>query len=160
MLLVGNKGDVTAAPPAADGAGDAGEGQESSRSGTGSGGERREVEREEAEKWAEEEGLAGYVETSAKSGAGVEEVRTSVLSSRRFRTLLPDDSPAHSRLQAFNTLTRLVHARQQKALADHRARTKSSGSTLGVPGISLTGGGGGSGGGASGGANGRGGACC
>jgi GTPase SAR1 family protein len=58
ILLVGNKGDVTA------------EGE------VGTGGEKREVEREEAERWAEEEGLAGYVETSAKSGAGVEEVRT------------------------------------------------------------------------------------
>jgi GTPase SAR1 family protein len=58
VLLVGNKGDVLS----------------TTEEGTG-GAERREVEREEAERWAEEEGLAGYVETSAKSGAGVEEVR-------------------------------------------------------------------------------------
>lgn len=58
VLLVGNKGDVL-----------------SSSSEEGGGGERREVEHEEAERWAAEEGLAGYVETSAKSGAGVEEVR-------------------------------------------------------------------------------------
>lgn len=56
ILLVGNKGDVTS-----DGE---------------VGGEKREVEREEAERWAQEEGLAGYVETSAKSGQGVEEVRS------------------------------------------------------------------------------------
>lgn len=54
VLLVGNKGDVTE---------------------EATGGEKREVDREEADKWAQEEGLAGYVETSAKSGAGVEEVR-------------------------------------------------------------------------------------
>lgn len=59
VLLVGNKGDVPLSPASEE----------------GGGGERREVEREEAERWAEEEGLAGYVETSAKSGAGVEEVR-------------------------------------------------------------------------------------
>lgn len=41
--------------------------------------EGREVEAEEARKWAEEEGLAGYVETSAKDGTGVEEVRFVVL---------------------------------------------------------------------------------
>lgn len=58
-MLVGNKGDVSP------------EGE------AGSGGEKREVEREEAERWAQEEGLAGYVETSAKSGQGVEEVRSS-----------------------------------------------------------------------------------
>lgn len=37
------------------------------------------MEAEEARKWAEEEGLAGYVETSAKDGTGVEEVRFVVL---------------------------------------------------------------------------------
>ncbi|POY73448.1 hypothetical protein BMF94_3385 [Rhodotorula taiwanensis] len=104
VLLVGNKGDVTE---------------------EATGGEKREVDREEADKWAQEEGLAGYVETSAKSGAGVEE--------------------------AFNTLTRLVHARQQASLAENRARKKASSSTLGVAGISLTGGGSG---------NGTGGRCC
>ena len=64
MLLVGNKGDVL----------ESGDGESA-----GAGGERREVERSEAEKWAQEEGLAGYVETSAKSGEGVEEVRRSSL---------------------------------------------------------------------------------
>ncbi|GAA5856470.1 hypothetical protein JCM8547_008758 [Rhodosporidiobolus lusitaniae] len=82
ILLVGNKGDVTSA----------GEGAE--------GGEKREVEEEEAKKWAEKEGLAGYVETSAKSGAGVEE--------------------------AFNTLTRLVHAKAQASLAANRASKKNA----------------------------------
>ncbi|TNY24266.1 ras family-domain-containing protein [Rhodotorula diobovata] len=97
VLLVGNKGDVLAA---ADEGGEA------------AGGERREVERDEAEKWARDEGLAGYVETSAKSGAGVEE--------------------------AFNTLTRLVHARSQASLAANRARkTGSAGSAL--PSITLAG---------------------
>ncbi|GAA5991448.1 hypothetical protein JCM10908_005708 [Rhodotorula pacifica] len=94
VLLVGNKGDILS------------EG--------GEGGERREVEREEAEGWAREEGLAGYVETSAKSGAGVEE--------------------------AFNTLTRLVHAKQQAALASNRAANAAN-RRLVVPNISLTGGG-------------------
>lgn len=41
---------------------------------TESGTSRREVEGEEARTWAEENGLGGYVETSAKSGVGVEEV--------------------------------------------------------------------------------------
>ncbi|KPV76743.1 uncharacterized protein RHOBADRAFT_31333 [Rhodotorula graminis WP1] len=97
VLLVGNKGDVLGE----------GEGAE--------GGERREVEREEAEEWAREEGLAGYVETSAKSGQGVEE--------------------------AFNTLTRLVHARAQASLASRKkaGRGSSSLSSAGssLPGISL-----------------------
>ncbi|GAA6005443.1 hypothetical protein JCM10207_002983 [Rhodosporidiobolus poonsookiae] len=88
ILLVGNKGDIT--------------------SEAAEGGEKREVEEEEARKWAEEEGLAGYVETSAKSGAGVEE--------------------------AFNTLTRLVHERHQASLAANRAK-KSSASVL--PSINL-----------------------
>ncbi|GAA5953076.1 hypothetical protein JCM8115_002428 [Rhodotorula mucilaginosa] len=107
VLLVGNKGDVLS----------------TTEEGTG-GAERREVEREEAERWAEEEGLAGYVETSAKSGAGVEE--------------------------AFNTLTRLVHAKQQATLALNRAANKSNSrrsGIVGLPNISLTGGGGGGGGG-------------
>ncbi|GAA5997101.1 Rab family GTPase [Rhodotorula paludigena] len=91
VLVVGNKGDVVAEDQ-------------------GAGGERREVEREEAERWAAEEGLAGYVETSAKSGQGVEE--------------------------AFNTLTRLVHERHQASLAANRAK-KASGSAL--PSISLGG---------------------
>ncbi|GAA6041227.1 hypothetical protein JCM8097_008353 [Rhodosporidiobolus ruineniae] len=82
ILLVGNKGDVSTAGGGADV------------------GEKREVEEEEARKWAEEEGLAGYVETSAKSGAGVEE--------------------------AFNTLTRLVHERHQASLAANRAAKKST----------------------------------
>ncbi|BGP37048.1 hypothetical protein JCM10449v2_000952 [Rhodotorula kratochvilovae] len=93
VLLVGNKGDVL----------EEGEG--------GEGGERREVSEEEARRWAQEEGLAGYVETSAKSGQGVEE--------------------------AFNTLTRLVHTSQQSLLAANRAARKpSSGSAL--PSISLS----------------------
>ncbi|TKA53361.1 hypothetical protein B0A53_04379 [Rhodotorula sp. CCFEE 5036] len=107
VLLVGNKGDVLS----------------TTEEGTG-GAERREVEREEAERWAEEEGLAGYVETSAKSGAGVEE--------------------------AFNTLTRLVHAKQQATPALNRAANKSNSrrsGIVGLPNISLTGGGGGGGGG-------------
>ncbi|GAA5881442.1 hypothetical protein JCM3774_005084, partial [Rhodotorula dairenensis] len=82
VLLVGNKGDVV------------------SQSEEAGAGEKREVEREEAEQWAREEGLAGYVETSAKSGAGVEE--------------------------AFNTLTRLVHAKQQATLASNRAANAAS----------------------------------
>ncbi|KWU41689.1 ras-domain-containing protein [Rhodotorula sp. JG-1b] len=113
VLLVGNKGDVLST---------------TEEGGGGGGAERREVEREEAERWAEEEGLAGYVETSAKSGAGVEE--------------------------AFNTLTRLVHAKQQATLASNRAANKSnsrrSGIVGGLPNISLTGGGGGGGGGGTG----------
>lgn len=48
VLLVGNKGDLEGAA--------------------------REVTDEEAKAWADENGLAGYVETSAKSGNGVEEV--------------------------------------------------------------------------------------
>ncbi|GAA5900455.1 hypothetical protein JCM6882_001251 [Rhodosporidiobolus microsporus] len=88
ILLVGNKGDIT-------------------REG-GEGGEKREVEEEEARKWAEEEGLAGYVETSAKSGAGVEE--------------------------AFNTVTRLALERQQASLAANRQK-KSAASAL--PSINL-----------------------
>ncbi|GAA6064159.1 hypothetical protein JCM10212_004740 [Sporobolomyces blumeae] len=91
ILLVGNKGDVSS--EASDGTG-----------------EKREVEREEAEKWAQEEGLAGYVETSAKSGAGVE--------------------------KAFNTLTRLVHAKHQSSLASNAASKRKSA----LPSLNLTGG--------------------
>ncbi|GAA5879282.1 hypothetical protein JCM16303_003148 [Sporobolomyces ruberrimus] len=70
ILVVGNKGDVVSTD----------EGP----------GEKREVTREEAEEWVRQEGLAGYVECSAKSGEGVEE--------------------------AFNTITRLVHETQRKNL--------------------------------------------
>ncbi|BGP13080.1 hypothetical protein JCM10213_000915 [Rhodosporidiobolus nylandii] len=90
ILLVGNKGDVVRE--------------------AGPDGEKREVEEEEARKWAEEEGLAGYVETSAKSGAGVEE--------------------------AFNTLTRLAHERHQASLAANRAKKASSSA---LPSINLGG---------------------
>ncbi|GAA5971290.1 hypothetical protein JCM11641_008296 [Rhodosporidiobolus odoratus] len=89
VLLVGNKGDIT-----------------EENGGT----EKREVDRVEADKWAEEEGLAGYVETSAKSGEGVEE--------------------------AFNTLTRLVHAKQQSSLAANRLKKASSSA---LPSINLGG---------------------
>ncbi|GAA5823712.1 hypothetical protein JCM3770_006687 [Rhodotorula araucariae] len=89
VLLVGNKGDV---------------GDDGQDDGDGDGaGERRQVAQDEARAWAAEEGLAGYVETSAKSGAGVEE--------------------------AFNTLTRLVHAAQQSAHAAHRASRPSAGAS-------------------------------
>jgi len=54
--VVGNKGDIT----------------ESTENPNG---EKREVTREEADAWVQQEGLAGYVETSAKSGDGVQEVR-------------------------------------------------------------------------------------
>ncbi|GAA5981924.1 hypothetical protein JCM5350_006566 [Sporobolomyces pararoseus] len=84
ILVVGNKGDVS-----------------ETAEGTG---EKREVTREEAEAWVQEEGLAGYVETSAKTGNGVEE--------------------------AFNELTRLVHATQQKKLNDKAASNKNRNSML------------------------------
>ncbi|KAG0655029.1 hypothetical protein C6P46_001275 [Rhodotorula mucilaginosa] len=137
VLLVGNKGDVLS----------------TTEEGTG-GAERREVEREEAERWAEEEGLAGYVETSAKSGAGVEEAASHSLGSsseqrefpeRLTTAILPSFTPP-----AFNTLTRLVHAKQQATLALNRAANKSNSrrsGIVGLPNISLTGGGGGGGGG-------------
>ncbi|GAA6009858.1 hypothetical protein JCM11491_000842 [Sporobolomyces phaffii] len=72
ILVVGNKGDVPADPQ------------------DGHASEKREVTRDEAEQWVRDEGLAGYVECSAKSGQGVEE--------------------------AFNTLTRLVHETQRNNL--------------------------------------------
>ncbi|GAA5949253.1 hypothetical protein JCM21900_000876 [Sporobolomyces salmonicolor] len=91
ILLVGNKGDI-------DGEG-------------GTDGERREVEPEEAEEWAREEGLAGYVETSAKNGDGVEE--------------------------AFNTLTRLVHAKHQASLAASQAKNRSGRAGSALPSLNL-----------------------
>lgn len=63
VLLVGNKGDLIRS-----GSGSEGE--------HGHEGEGRGVLGEEARAWVEEEGLAGYVETSAKDGTGVEEVRS------------------------------------------------------------------------------------
>ncbi|GAA5936968.1 Rab family GTPase [Sporobolomyces koalae] len=74
ILVVGNKGDITTE-------------LQGDTIGTG---EKREVTREEAEEWVKQEGLAGYVECSAKNGQGVEE--------------------------AFNTITRLVHETQRKNL--------------------------------------------
>ncbi|SGY90453.1 BQ5605_C039g11808 [Microbotryum silenes-dioicae] len=58
--------------------------------------------RKEVQAWVEEQGLAGYVETSAKDGEGVQE--------------------------AFNELTRKVHEKHQKALSAQRARGGSNGS--------------------------------
>lgn len=57
ILLVGNKGDLC-------------------RPDSGGSGEDalRKVTKEEAEAWVQEEGLVGYVETSAKDGKGVQEV--------------------------------------------------------------------------------------
>lgn len=60
ILVVGNKGDITS----------------DAEGGTG---EKREVTKEEAEEFVRQEGLAGYVETSAKNGDGVEEVRETFL---------------------------------------------------------------------------------
>ena len=59
ILLVGNKLDLIAANPGA---------------GTASSGGSREVTVIEAEDWAKENGLIGYVETSAKLGNNVESV--------------------------------------------------------------------------------------
>lgn len=56
----------------------------------------------EALSWAREEGLAGYVETSAKSGSGVE--------------------------AAFDKLTREVHRRHQAGLAARRGAGSAGGS--------------------------------
>ncbi|GAA5901795.1 Rab family GTPase [Sporobolomyces salmoneus] len=81
ILVVGNKGDVK-------------EGEENAS------GEKREVTREEAEEFVRQEGLAGYVECSAKNGEGVDE--------------------------AFNTLTRLVHEIQQKNLKAKAASNKAN----------------------------------
>lgn len=83
ILLVGNKGDLCL--PVDEG----GEGQE------------RGVMEEEAKSWVEEEGLAGYVETSAKSGSGVEE--------------------------AFDQLTREVHRRHREGLAARRGAAGNGG---------------------------------
>lgn len=61
VILVGNKTDL--APASLVGGGDD----------PGGGGEnRRQVTREEAERWCKENGVLKYVETSAKSGEGVE----------------------------------------------------------------------------------------
>lgn len=65
ILLVGNKGDLCAPEGDGDDDGDAPE----------SAGKKRAVSKAEVLAWVEEEGLAGYVETSAKEGTGVEEVR-------------------------------------------------------------------------------------
>lgn len=92
ILIVGNKSDV-------------------SGEGSGSTGEKREVTREEAQAWVQEEGLAGYVECSAKSGDGVEE--------------------------AFNELTELVHQTQQKKLKDKAASNKNRNSM--IPSLDLRG---------------------
>lgn len=56
ILVVGNKADIDTTTTG------------------GTGGEKREVSREEVEKFVKDEGLAGYVECSAKNGDGVEEV--------------------------------------------------------------------------------------
>ncbi|KAK4130923.1 hypothetical protein BT67DRAFT_464722 [Trichocladium antarcticum] len=64
VVLVGNKADL-ASPNSPDGDGDGEHGQEA-------GGNKREVTRAEAEEWTKRNGVLEYVETSAKSGEGVE----------------------------------------------------------------------------------------
>lgn len=82
VLAVGNKGDLV-------------------REGDGSS---RQVTKKEVEQWVNDEGLVGYVETSAKDGQGVQE--------------------------AFNELTRIVHEKSQARLEENK-RKKSSGFSLG-----------------------------
>ncbi|GAA5854885.1 hypothetical protein JCM5353_005070, partial [Sporobolomyces roseus] len=98
ILVVGNKGDIKVTEE-------------------GASGEKREVAREEVEEWVSEEGLAGYVECSAKNGEGVEE--------------------------AFNTITKMVHEAQQKNLSKKAAANKNRNSIL--PNLDLGMGGSGSG---------------
>ncbi|SDA02092.1 BZ3501_MvSof-1269-A2-R1_Chr8-2g10032 [Microbotryum saponariae] len=69
--------------------------------GPGGGGGGVEELRREVQAWVKEQGLAGYVETSAKDGEGVQE--------------------------AFNELTIKVHEKHQKALSAQRARGGANG---------------------------------
>ena len=75
VVLVGNKSDLTAAAAGTaslNGGGDGGGGGGSSGRETGAG-NKRAVTIAEAEEWCRREGVLRYVETSAKSGEGVEE---------------------------------------------------------------------------------------
>ncbi|SCV67366.1 BQ2448_6012 [Microbotryum intermedium] len=124
VLVVGNKKDLIRAGTTQE------EGRRSSEDSSvpvpgedGTGGEQEGGEREpvvgagddgvdelrkEVQAWVQEQGLAGYVETSAKDGEGVQE--------------------------AFNELTRMVHDKHQKSLLVQRNR----GDAIGSRGFKLT----------------------
>ena len=103
ILLVGNKADLCAPEGSED----------------GSGFKKRAVARDEVETWVLEEGLAGYVETSAKEGTGVEEVSSPLPYS--LNPGAPRDAQlTNNSRQAFNSLTRTVHRLHQDALATRK----------------------------------------
>ncbi|KAM0750176.1 hypothetical protein T439DRAFT_326131 [Meredithblackwellia eburnea MCA 4105] len=125
VLLVGNKGDLcepeeegdddeedeetTSAEGQAGAEGEGGVPPKATRTSSsapapGKGLKRRAVSRKEALRWVEEEGLSGYIETSAKMGTGVEE--------------------------AFNNLTRTVHQRHQDSLAARKGGGSGGGSSF------------------------------
>lgn len=120
ILLVGNKGDLCEAEEEEEEEEEVleegeGEGEVAPKVAKASGGKgglrKRAVSRKEVLQWVEEEGLSGYVETSAKEGTGVDE--------------------------AFNRLTRTVHRIHQDGLAARKGASSGAGSSfplsLGVP---------------------------
>lgn len=77
-MLVGNKRDLAGASTVSDASRTTSDLQEGDGAGEGngdavSGGNKRAVTREEAEEWCRRNGVMRYVETSAKSGEGVEQ---------------------------------------------------------------------------------------
>lgn len=141
ILLVGNKGDLCEAEEEEEEEEEVleegeGEGEVAPKVAKASGGKgglrKRAVSRKEVLQWVEEEGLSGYVETSAKEGTGVDEVRFS-LSASLVRSLPNRDFV----MQAFNRLTRTVHRIHQDGLAARKGASSGAGSSfplsLGVP---------------------------
>lgn len=114
VLLVGNKADLVDDEDEDEGDGEGKRGTEHEQESAAAGAETsdgpprtrtRQVKRSEARLWAQENGLTGYVETSAKSGQGVD--------------------------AAFDALTREVHRRQQANRASARNAANATGSGRG-----------------------------